>query len=106
MLLPLLAFVFGTLIITAAAMALMPRRATAIERRLEELTIGGREEEAKPRFQALVGMLKRVGEKAPRSPKELGAIRLRLVQAGYRRPDALTIFLRVLSYQYSSTFNR
>ena len=42
MLLPLLAFVFGTLIITAGAMAMMPRRATAIERRLEELTVGGR----------------------------------------------------------------
>ena len=40
MLLPLLAFVFGTLIITAGAMAMMPR-ATAIERRLEELTVGG-----------------------------------------------------------------
>ena len=37
MLLPLLAFVFGTLLITAGAMAIMPRRATAIERRLEEL---------------------------------------------------------------------
>ena len=96
MILPLLAFVFGTLIITAAAMALMPRRASAIERRLEELTAGGaREEDARPKFQALVGMLKRVGEKAPRSPKELGALRLRLVQAGYRRDEALTIFFGI-----------
>src|SRR5215203_4461803 len=92
MLLPLLAFVFGTLVITAGAMALMPRRATAIERRLEELTISGPDEEDKPRFQSLIGMLKRVGEKAPRSPKELGQLRLRLVQAGYRREEALTIF--------------
>ena len=97
MLLPILAFVFGTLIITAAAMTLMPRRATAIERRLEELTVGsGRdEEEARPKFQSLVRMLKRVGEKAPRSPKELGALKLRLVQAGYRRPEALTVFFGI-----------
>ena len=95
MLLPLLAFVFGTLIITAGAMALMPRRATAIERRLEELTISGPVAEERPRFQSLVGMLKRVGEKAPRSPKELGQLRLRLVQAGYRRDEALTIFFGI-----------
>ena len=95
MFLPLLAFVFGTLIITAVAMAMMPRRASAIERRLEELTIGASQEEARPRFQNLIGMLKRVGEKAPRSPKELGQLRLRLVQAGYRRDEALTIFFGI-----------
>ena len=96
MFLPLLAFVFGTLIITAAAMAMMPRRATAIERRLEELAFdSGQREEERPRFQSLIGMLKRVGEKAPRSPKELGSLRLRLVQAGYRRDEALTIFFGI-----------
>jgi tight adherence protein C len=97
LLLPILAFVFGTLIITAGAMAMMPRRATAIERRLEELTVGGPapREEAGPRFKSLIGLLKRVGEKAPRSPKELGQLRLRLVQAGYRRDEALTIFFGI-----------
>jgi tight adherence protein C len=96
MLLPILAFVFGTLIITAGAMALMPRRASAIDRRLEELMVGpDRQVDARPRFQSLLGMLKRVGEKAPRSPKELGALRLRLVQAGYRRDEALTIFFGI-----------
>jgi tight adherence protein C len=97
MLLPLLAFVFGTLIITAAALAFMPRRASAIDRRLEELMIDSDRpvEEARPRLQSLLGMLKRVGEKAPRSPKELGALRLRLVQAGYRRDEALTIFFGI-----------
>ena len=96
MLLPLLAFVFGTLIITAGAMALMPRRASAIDRRLEELMVpADREIDSRPRYQSLVGMLKRIGEKAPRSPKELGALRLRLVQAGYRRDEALTIFFGI-----------
>ena len=98
MLLPFLAFVFGTLIIMAGAMALMPRRASAIDRRLEELTLDvdqQRDQEVRPRFKSLVGMLKRVGEKAPRSPKELGQLRLRLVQAGYRRDEALTIFFGI-----------
>jgi tight adherence protein C len=96
MLLPLLAFVFGSLLIGAAALVLIPSRAGAIDRRLEELT-GGRpvEDEAKPRLQSLVGLLKRVGEKAPRSPKEMGNLRLRLVQAGYRREEALTIFFGI-----------
>jgi tight adherence protein C len=99
MMLPLLAFVFGTALVGGAALLLMPRRTAAIDRRLEELTVG-REEDvpARPRFQAVIGVFKRVGEKVPRSPKELGTLRLRLVQAGFRRDEALTIFfgIRVL----------
>jgi len=37
-------------------------------------------------------MFKRLGERAPKSPKEMGTLRLRLVQAGFRRDEALTIF--------------
>ena len=97
MMLPLLAFVFGSALVAAAAYALMPSRAVAIDRRLEELTLG-REREDKPKFQAVAGMLKRMGEKAPRSAKEMGSLRLRLVQAGFRRDEALTMFfgIRVL----------
>jgi tight adherence protein C len=97
MLLPLLAFAFGSLIIAAAALAFMPGKAAAIDRRLEELTLS-RDEEVKPRFQSLIGLFKRIGEKVPRSPKEMGPLRLRLTQAGYRRDEALTIFfgIRVL----------
>jgi tight adherence protein C len=96
MLLPLLAFAFGTLVIAAAALALMGNRATVIDRRLEEVT-GFRERpvEAKPRFVPIVSALRRLGEKAPRSPKELGSLRLRLVQAGFRRDEALTIFFGI-----------
>ena len=93
MMLPLLAFVFGTTLVGGAALLLMPRRASAIDRRLEELT-AIRDDDApeKPRFQLFIGLFKRMGEKVPRSPKELGTLRLRLVQAGYRRDEALTIF--------------
>ena len=74
----------------------MPTPAAAIDRRLEELTLGREPTpRQKPRFQALVGLFKRLGEKAPQSPKELGTLRLRLVQAGYRRDEALTIFFGI-----------
>jgi tight adherence protein C len=95
MLLPLLAFVFGTALVAAAAYAFMPSRAVAIDRRLEELTLGREIEEEKPRFQGFVAAMKRLGEKAPKSPRELGSLRLRLVQAGYRREEALTIFFGI-----------
>jgi tight adherence protein C len=96
MLLPLLAFVFGSLIIAVAAIAMLPKPAASIDRRLEELMAGrATEMEARPRFESMIGFFKRVGEKAPRSAKELGSLRLRLVQAGYRRHEALTIFFGI-----------
>jgi tight adherence protein C len=100
MFLPLLAFALGSAVVGAAAYRLMPGRATAIDRRLEEL-IAPRDDVAEraPRMDAFVGFVKRLGEKAPQSAKELGPLRLRLVQAGYRRPEALTVFfgIRVLA---------
>jgi tight adherence protein C len=96
MMLPLLAFVFGTALVGGAALLLMPRRAAAIDRRLEELTVDRTiDEPAKPRLQSVMAVFKRVGERAPKSPKEMGNLRLRLVQAGYRRDEALTIFFGI-----------
>src|SRR5918993_2979367 len=97
MMLPLFAFVLGTALVGGAALLLMPRRAAAIDRRLEELTVDRdmSDEPAKPRLESFIRVFKRVGERAPKSPKELGALRLRLVQAGYRRDEALTIFFGI-----------
>jgi tight adherence protein C len=96
MVLPLLAFVFGSLIITAVALVMMPGKAVAIDRRLEELTLRDEPDaEKKPRLQSLIALFKRIGEKVPRSPKEMGSLRLRLVQAGYRREEAVTIFFGI-----------
>jgi tight adherence protein C len=96
-LLPLLAFVFGSILVGGAAFALMPNRAIAIDRRLEELTTGRvrEDDENRPTFDRILGFVKRVGEKAPRSAKELGSLRLRLVQAGYRRDEAITVFFGI-----------
>jgi tight adherence protein C len=96
MLLPLLAFAFGSLIVTAAAYALMPSRAGAIDKRLEELASAREDRVEEHRtFQALMGVVKRVGERAPRNTKELGTLRTRLVQAGFRRPEALAVFFGI-----------
>ena len=59
MLLPLLAFVVGTALVGAAAFLLMPNRAVAIDRRLEELTTGriNDEVETKNKFDSLVGSI-------------------------------------------------
>ena len=95
MFLPLLAFVFGTALVGGAALLLMPKRQALIDRRLEELMARPDEEEDKPRFQSLVKVFKRIGEKAPKSAGEMGQLRLRLVQAGFRRPEALTIFFGI-----------
>jgi tight adherence protein C len=94
LMMPLIAFLVGTALVAALGYALTPSRAMAIDRRLEELTTA-RDEEVKPRFQSLVGMLKRVGEKAPKSANEMGSLRLRLVQAGFRRDEAMTIFFGI-----------
>ena len=96
MFLPLLAFVFGSLVVGAAAFMLMPSRAGVIDRRIEEFTSGREAVDVdKPRHQSLIAFVKRVGERAPRSAKELGSLRLRLVQAGYRRDEALTMFFGI-----------
>ena len=96
MLLPVLAFVFGTALIAGGALLLMPKRTAAIDRRIDEL-VSYRDSDApeKPRMQSLVALFKRVGDKMPRSPKEMGPLRLRLVQAGYRRHEAVTIFFGI-----------
>jgi tight adherence protein C len=95
MMMPLFAFLFGSALVAAIAYAMLPTRAAAIDRRLEELTLTRDDEEQKPRLQSLVAMLKRLGEKAPRSAKEMSSLRLRLVQAGFRREEALTMFFGI-----------
>ncbi|HSL20286.1 MAG TPA: type II secretion system F family protein [Vicinamibacterales bacterium] len=98
MLIPLLVFIAGTVLIGALAMTLMGRSAgaVAIDRRLEELAhFSERPTEKRPRFKSLLGAMKRLGERAPKSPRELGTLRLRLVQAGYRREEALTVFFGI-----------
>jgi tight adherence protein C len=92
--LPLVAFFAGALLAGTLAFALAGGRALAVERRLEEVT-GRRAREAgkRPHARLGLGFVRRLGETAPRSPKALGRLRQRLVQAGFRSEEALQVLL-------------
>ena len=92
--LPLLAFVFGSAVVGMLAHKLLPSRAMAIDQRLAELTSVDPERERRT-FKTLLRVVKRVGERAPRSMKEMGPLRQRLVQAGFRKDEALAIFFGI-----------
>ena len=98
-LLPLLAFAFASLVVSGAAYALLPAPAADIERRLGELIEGTHPGEAgtdDPEYnKTLMDALKRVGTMAPKGATETGKLQQRLISAGYRRPEALVIFLGI-----------
>lgn len=91
--LPVLAFTFGALLVVAVGMRFATSPASSIDRRLEEVTGGrGRAGEDGQNFEHVIKALKRLGTKVPRSPSEMGKLRLRLVRAGFRSDEALPIF--------------
>jgi tight adherence protein C len=97
--LPLMAFLFISLLIGAGAMALTPS-ATAIERRLGEV-IGEAERAISPSSTlppVVVDWLRRLGAAAPRSASEMSKLQQRLTYAGYRSREAVIVFfgLRVV----------
>jgi tight adherence protein C len=95
-LLPLLAFAFGSLVVTAVTYALTVKPA-GLDGRLRDV-VGLQPELAEAdavSSQQIVSFLKRVGERVPKSAKELSKLQLRLVQAGYRGGEALPVFLGI-----------
>jgi len=92
-LLPLLGFVFVTLLVAAAALALSPGTAGTVERRLAE--IGGVAVADGPSYDYMMDALKRMGRAAPKSPSEMGKLQRRLVSAGFRANEALIVFLGI-----------
>ncbi len=93
--LPLLAFAFGSLLVTAVTYALTAKPAN-IDDRLRDV-LGGQPAAADQDASSdqIVAFLKRIGERLPKSPKDLGKIQLRLVQAGHRGPEAIPVFLAI-----------
>ena len=93
LLLPLMGFLFVSLLVAAVALS-MTRGATAtIERRLGELR--GPDAIVAPRAVRLTSTLKKLGKLAPQNPSDLSKIRQRLVQSGYRNAEAVTVFFGV-----------
>jgi len=92
-LLPLMAFLFVSLLAYAGYLAFAPSLAGNVERRLAE--IGGATMPAveTPTWERLSATFKRMGRVAPQSPSEMGKLQRRLVSAGYRSSEALIVFL-------------
>jgi tight adherence protein C len=95
--LPLLGFIFISLLVVAAGMAFSTSGAGTIERRLEEVAgVMAKPVDEERAFDKKVGdALKRLGNAVPRSPSEMGKLQQRLVSAGYRRNEAVAIFLGI-----------
>ncbi|HEY7291356.1 MAG TPA: type II secretion system F family protein [Vicinamibacterales bacterium] len=94
LLLPLLGFVFVSLLVTAVALALSPKGASVIEQRLGEMSsMPAPARETDPGMARLIDALKRLGSRAPRSTSEMGKLQQRLVTAGYRNNEAVATFL-------------
>jgi tight adherence protein C len=95
-LLPILAFAFGTSLVAAMAYLLLGKGTVTMDQRLREV-VGAPDPVPQTQAQAeqVVAFFSRLGERVPRSASELGKLRLRLVQSGYRRGDALAIFLGI-----------
>jgi tight adherence protein C len=93
LLLPLMGFLFVSLLVAAVALSMTQSATATIERRLGELRGPGAI--AAPKADRLTGTLKRLGRLAPQNPSDLGKIRQRLVQSGYRNAEAVTGFFGV-----------
>jgi tight adherence protein C len=97
LLLPLLAFIFASLLVGGAALAFSSGNAATIERRLDEVAgestrSFGIEPTREPAF---VRAMKRIGQYAPQRPSEMGKLRQRLVAAGYRKHEAIVVFFGI-----------
>jgi len=97
LLLPILAFVFASLLVAAAAMAFSTTSAASIEQRLGEVTSGRFTEaiEGPSYGTQIAASLKRLGSLAPKSPTEMGKLQKRLVAAGFRSSEAIIVFFGI-----------
>ena len=96
LLLPLVGFIFISLLVVAGAMALAPSGGTALERRLGEVASARTDQsDEPPPDRSVIQALKRMGAMAPRSTKEMGKLQQRLVTAGYRGREAMVTFFGI-----------
>ncbi len=95
LLLPILAFICVSLLITAAALAISPQTAT-IEQRLDEIAgLRPKAVERSPLAKSMVDAFMRIGRAAPKSASETGKLRAKLMCAGYRAEEALVLFFGI-----------
>jgi tight adherence protein C len=94
-LLPILAFLFVSLLIVGAAMAFAPANGGVIQQRLNELRgiSGVSVDEPSAYGESVKRSLTRLGRYAPTSSAEMGKLKSRLLAAGYRNGEALPVFI-------------
>jgi tight adherence protein C len=93
--LPILGFLFVSLLIAGAALALAPSGANVIEQRLGEVGGGAIATTEGAGYDQMIGALKKLGKAVPRSPSEMGKLQQRLVTAGYRNNEAVAVFFGI-----------
>lgn len=95
-LLPVLAFLFASLLVAAGALAYASGSAATIERRLIDLTAPPTQRRKEgAAYVRLVDTLKRVGNAVPHSTSEMGKLQTKLVRAGYRSHEAVAVFFGI-----------
>ena len=98
LLLPLLAFLFASLLVAAGAMVFSPSGEATIERRLGEVLTGERVKTPAddPGYhRAMVDGLKKLGRATPQSATEMGKLQQRLTTAGFRNHEAVAVFFGI-----------
>ena len=93
--LPLLAFLFASLLVAAGAMAMSRGAATAIDRRLGEIRGTAPEADKAPATEWIADSLKRLSRYAPKSSSDLGKIERKLIAAGHRSREAPAVFMGI-----------
>jgi tight adherence protein C len=85
-------FLVATALLAVAGLRLVTARGTDLDQRLQEVIGAGIREEAPSQRGQLKAFFQRLGTRAPRMSSEIGKVRQRLIQAGYRGDEALTVF--------------
>jgi len=91
-LVPITVFLIATAIVAAVGLRFVTAPGANLDRRLQDVIGVGIREETPSRSSQLKGFFKRLGARAPRLSSEIGKVRQRLIQAGYRGEEALSVF--------------
>src|SRR5215217_9416110 len=92
MIVPVGVFLLATALLAFAGLRLVTVRGADLDQRLQEVIGTAVVEEAPSRGGQLKAFFSQLGARAPRLSSEIGKVRQRLIQAGYRGDEALTVF--------------
>jgi tight adherence protein C len=92
MLVPAAVFLVATALLAFAGLRLVTARGANLDQRLQDVIGANIREEMPSRGGQLKALFTRLGARAPRMSSEVGKVRQRLIEAGYRNAEALTIF--------------